>query len=100
MTPEGKVKEAIKKILKAHDVYFTMPIGTGFGSAGVPDFVICHKGVFIGVEAKSGTNKPTALQTEHINRIRKRGGYALVVNEDNYSELNELLNSLKESNDR
>lgn len=95
MTPEGKVKEAIKKILKAHDVYFTMPIGTGFGSAGVPDFVICHKGVFIGVEAKSGTNKPTALQTEHIDRIRKRGGHALVVNETNYGELNELLRGLE-----
>jgi hypothetical protein len=95
MTPEGKVKEAIKKILKAHDAYFTMPIGTGFGSAGVPDFIICHKGVFIGVEAKSGTNKPTALQLEHIDRIRKRGGYALVVNEDNYSELNELLRGLE-----
>jgi hypothetical protein len=95
MTPEGKVKEAIKKILKANDVYFTMPIGTGFGSAGVPDFVICHKGVFIGVEAKSGTNKPTALQLEHIDRIRKRGGHALVVNEDNYGELNELLRGLE-----
>lgn len=95
MTPEGKVKEAIKKILKAHDVYFTMPIGTGFGSAGVPDFVICHKGVFIGVEAKSGTNKPTALQLEHIDRIRKRGGHALVVNETNYGELNELLRGLE-----
>ena len=95
MTPEGKVKEAIKKILKTHDVYFTMPIGTGFGSAGVPDFVICHKGVFIGVEAKSGTNKASALQLEHIDRIRKRGGHALVVNEDNYGELNELLRGLE-----
>jgi hypothetical protein len=95
MTPEGKVKEAIKKILKANDVYFTMPIGTGFGSAGVPDFIICHRGVFIGVEAKSGTNKPTTLQLDHMDRIRKRGGYALVVNETNYGELNELLRWLE-----
>jgi hypothetical protein len=95
MTPEGKVKEAIKKILKAHDVYYTMPIGTGFGSAGVPDFIICHKGVFIGVEAKSGTNKPTVLQLVHIDRIRERGGHALVVNETNYGELNELLRGLE-----
>ena len=95
MTPEGKVKVKIQKILKAHDVYFTMPIGTGFGSAGVPDFVVCHKGRFIGIEAKSGDNKPTALQLDHMKRIRERGGHTLVVNEDNYDELDSLLKGMK-----
>jgi hypothetical protein len=95
MTPEAKVKAKIQKILKAHDVYFTMPIGTGFGSAGVPDFVVCHKGCFIGIEAKSGDNKPTALQLDHMKRIRERGGHTLVVNEDNYEELDSLLKGMK-----
>lgn len=95
MTPEAKVKVKIQKILKAHDVYFTMPIGTGFGSAGVPDFVVCHKGCFIGIEAKSGDNKPTALQLDHMKRIRERGGHTLVVNEDNYEELDSLLKGMK-----
>jgi hypothetical protein len=94
MTPEGKVKDKIKKILKAHDAYFTMPIGTGFGCMGVPDFVVCHKGKFIGIEAKSGDNKPTALQLDHMKNIRGRGGHTLVVNEDNYEELDSLLKGL------
>lgn len=95
MTPEAKVKEKIKKILKAHAVWYAMPHGAGYGNAGIPDFVICHKGHFIGVEAKSGDNKPTALQLEHMKRIRERGGHTLVVNEDNYDELDSLLKGLK-----
>ncbi len=38
-TPEAKVKAKIKAILKAHNVYYAMPIGTGYGNSGVPDFL-------------------------------------------------------------
>lgn len=71
--------------------YYAMPIGTGYGNSGVPDFLICHKGRFIAVEAKAGRNKPTALQELHMERIRNNGGIALVINEDNLQELKELL---------
>jgi len=92
MTPEGKVKANIKKILKAHDAYYSMPIGTGFGAMGVPDFLVCHKGRFIGIEAKTVGNKPTRLQESNMEHIRSCGGIALVVNELNLQELEELLN--------
>jgi hypothetical protein len=95
MTPEGKVKAKIKDILKARGAYFTMPIGTGFGSAGVPDFVICYKGRFIGVEAKTVGNKPTALQEKHMADIRSRGGHTLVINESNTDDLTKLLESIQ-----
>jgi hypothetical protein len=94
MTPEGEVKNKIKKILKAHDAYFTMPIGTGYGAAGVPDFVICYKGRFIGVEAKANGNKPTALQDKHMSAIRGVGGFTLVIDEKNIDELTQLLEKL------
>jgi len=92
MTPEGKVKANIKKILKAHDAYYSMPIGTGFGAMGVPDFLVCHKGRFIGIEAKTVGNKPTKLQGSNMEHIRSCGGVALVVNELNLHELEDLLN--------
>lgn len=94
MTPEGKVKNDIKKILKARGVYYAMPIGTGFGVAGVPDFLCCVRGKFLGIEAKAGNNKPTGLQLKHMADIRLCGGYAMVVNEDNMDELTELLEKL------
>ena len=90
-TPEVKVKKQIRKLLDELGVYYAMPIGTGYGNSGVPDFLICASGKFIGVEAKAGKNKPTLLQEEHRRRIRSAGGVAMVVNEDNINELREAL---------
>lgn len=90
-TPEVKVKKAIKKILQDSSTYFAMPIGSGYGNAGVPDFLVCHKGQFIGIEAKAGNGKTTALQDKHLADIRAAGGQALVVNENNLQELKEML---------
>ncbi len=38
-TPEAKVKKQIRAILDEHGVYYAMPIGTGYGNSGVPDFL-------------------------------------------------------------
>ena len=86
-TPESKVKKQIKAILEHYDVYYAMPIGTGFGNAGVPDFLCCVSGYFIAIEAKTGNNKPTALQTKHLREIEIAGGFALVINETNMADI-------------
>jgi len=81
-TPEAKVKEKIKKILKEHNVYFAMPMGTGYGNSGVPDFLCCVNGLFIAIEAKAGKGIPTALQEKNMRDIKAAGGMAVVINED------------------
>lgn len=68
-----------------------MPIGTGYGSSGVPDFLVCHEGHFVGIEAKAGKGKTTALQEDNMRRIRESGGTTMVVNENNLDELKQLL---------
>jgi len=83
MTPEAKVKEKIKKILKAHAVWYAMPHGAGYGNAGIPDFLCCHKGKFLAIEAKAGNGVPTALQRKELETIKRTGGDAWLVNEDN-----------------
>ena len=87
MTPEAKVKKELRKILDAYGCYYAMPVGTGYGNSGVPDFVVCHKGRFIGVEAKAGKGKTTALQEAHLDKIREAGGDALVIYEDGLDRL-------------
>jgi pantoate kinase len=82
-TPEGKVKDKIKKILKAHNIYFAMPMGTGYGNAGVPDFLCCFDGKFIAIEAKANGGKVTALQQKNLSDIERSRGMAWVVDEDN-----------------
>jgi len=89
--PEVLVKKKIRAILDEFEAYYAMPVGSGYGSSGVPDFLVCCNGRFIGIEAKAGTNKPTALQQHNIERIFDAGGYALVINEDNLHVLTELL---------
>jgi hypothetical protein len=83
MTPEGRVKSRIKKILKDNGVYYAMPMGTGYGNAGVPDFLCCWKGKFIAVEAKANGGTTTALQKKNLEEIGDCGGETWVVNEDN-----------------
>lgn len=82
-TPEGKVKDKIKKILKAHNIYYAMPMGTGYGNSGVPDFLCCIKGRFMAIEAKAGGGQPTALQRKNMSEIEASGGFAWIVNELN-----------------
>ena len=97
MTPESKVKTKIKRTLDSMGAYFLQPMGTGFGANGAPDIVACYKGFFIGIEAKAGKNKTTALQELNLAKIKMMGGLALVINEMNVSQLKELIETwLKE----
>lgn len=94
-TPEAKVKAKIKAILKTHGVYYAMPIGTGLGNSGVPDFLVCHNGKFLGIEAKAGKGKTTALQEKNLRDIDRAGGLTLVITEENIDVLEMMLEAMK-----
>jgi len=87
MTPEKKVKQKVAKQLKEIGAYFFYPATGGYGRSGVPDIVGCYKGMFFGIECKAGKNKLTALQERELGSIEKSGGIAMVVNEDNVTEI-------------
>lgn len=91
MTPEAKVKAKVKKLLTEIGAYYAMPMGTGFFSSGVPDFLVCKGGLFYGIECKANGNKPTALQLKHLDDIKKAGGVALVIDESNVNQLKEFI---------
>ena len=94
MTPEAKVKKQIRAILDEYGAYYAMPIGSGYGNSGVPDFLVCYKGWFIGIEAKAGKGKTTALQDMNLEKITAAGGLTLIVNEFNLQAVNNLLTTL------
>lgn len=91
MTPERKVKAKVIAIVKKMGGYYCMPVTGGFGNSGVPDILVCYKGRFIGIECKAGKGKLTALQQHNINAIELSGGLALVVNESNVDEVQQLI---------
>jgi pantoate kinase len=90
-TPEAKVKAKIRAILKEHNVYYAMPIGTGYGNSGVPDFLCCVNGKFVAIEAKAGKGQATALQLKNLSEINKAGGYTCIINETNLDYLKNVI---------
>ena len=91
MTPEGKVKARVKKILEELGIWYFMPSANGYGRHGIPDFIGCFNGTFVAIETKAGKGHTTALQEREIKRILHAGGFALVVNEENVNELKRTL---------
>jgi len=91
-TPEGKVKAQVKVTLKAHGIWFYMPMQTGFGVVGIPDFICCWDGKLLAIETKAPgkRNNTTPNQDRVLAEIQAAGGVAIVV--DELSQLEEILN--------
>lgn len=91
MTPEAKVKKKVKGVLKKLNAYYAMPMGTGYGNSGVPDFLVCFRGKFYGIECKANGNTATTLQQKNLLDIMNAGGISMIVDETNVDKLEELI---------
>jgi hypothetical protein len=82
-TPEGRVKAAVKKVLKQKGAWFYMPVQNGMGVVGIPDFVCCWRGRFLGIETKApGKRKNlSANQAMQLGLIDDAEGLTLVVDD-------------------
>lgn len=89
-TPEGKVKAAVKAWLKARGIWFCMPMGTGYGNSGVPDFICCWNGRFLAIETKAPGKRSntTVMQDNQIMGIHRANGMVVVV--DSVEQLDQL----------
>jgi hypothetical protein len=98
-TPEGLVKKQVRKILDANAVYNRQPVTGGYGHSGQLDFYcsLPPQGKFLGIETKSikSSHGVTALQQKEIDSILASGGLALVINEDNIHQLQEVIDHEK-----
>jgi Holliday junction resolvase len=94
MTPEAKVKKKVVDVLKKHSAYYFFPATGGYGRSGVPDIVCCYRGIFVAIECKAGSNRPTALQESEMQKIRQAQGFVLVVNETNIEDVAILLRDI------
>ena len=77
---ESEIITQIKEYLKTvKGCFFWKEHGGQFGTAGLPDIIVCYKGRFIALEVKTATGKTSVLQAVNINRIRAAGGIAEIV---------------------
>jgi hypothetical protein len=74
-TPEGRVKDEIRKWLKEQGAYVFSPVQTGMGSRTL-DLLVCWEGKFVGIEVKRPGGKATRLQLQIIGDIRMAWGRA------------------------
>ena len=90
-TPEGEIKDQVRKVLDEMGAYYFFPAANGYGRTGIPDIIACVGGHFVGIECKAGSKQPTALQQRELDNIEKAGGTGLLVNADNIDNLKNIL---------
>lgn len=77
---ERDLIEEIKKYLQTkNELFYWKEHGGQFGTAGIPDIIVCYKGKFIAFECKKPGGKPIILQKITLNKINKAKGIAVVV---------------------
>lgn len=77
---EQEIVDSIKKYLQTiPNLFFWKEHGGQFGTAGIPDLIVCYKGKFIAFECKRPGGKPTLLQKITMNKIEKAKGIARIV---------------------
>lgn len=92
MTPEGRVKQAVRKVLQAHNCYYFFVMSNGMGRTGIPDIVGCIPtvitpdmvgktvGQFVAIETKAPgkLRNVTANQRRELGMVAETGGLAIL----------------------
>ena len=75
---ESLIQSKIIKHLESIGAYVIKTISTN--KAGVPDLLVCYKGLFIGIEVKrpETKNKVSKLQGHHLAKIEQAEGLSMV----------------------
>ena len=96
MKKEADVKDEVKRVLKTYGerIWWFMPVPSGFGVQGVPDFVCSFGGRFVGIETKFGSNGLSKWQIKQMEGIIDSGAAHMVINEENVHSLPAIVDGL------
>lgn len=95
-TPEGKIKDQVKALLKEFGLvsaaeaakaagkvtgsgWYYMPVSNGMGVSGIPDFIGHFHGKFFAIETKAPGKKPTPLQQFQLDALKATGAERFVI---------------------
>lgn len=102
VVPEKRVKEQVRKVLKALGIWYCTPIGAGFGPAA-HDFVCCvpvttdtgmHYGQLVSIETKATNGKLRPRQIETVKAVQDAHGIVLVIYPENIPQLTPALTAV------
>ena len=75
-TPEGKLKDEVKKLLAERGVWYRMIVTAGFGRP-LLDFLLCYKGHMGVIETKAPGDVPRGRQLETMEDLRQAGAFVI-----------------------
>lgn len=112
MTPETQFKNQVQKWLISQGIYqagtpkqkMTLPImgwfvkiwGGGMQKEGIPDILMCVNGVFVSLELKSATGRPTDLQKKNTAMINESGGVGIILYPDGFEAFKDIVKGVME----
>lgn len=110
MTPEGNVKKRVKELLHRYNIlpfkeclvlaknnemvhgYYSMPSSTGYGEAGIADFLCSLAGHYVEIETKATNGKLRGIQAAHGSVVNSSGGsYIVIRSEQDVTSLEVML---------
>jgi len=78
---EKTLQTKIIKLLRSRGAWVMNVHGSPSQATGIPDLLVCYKGVFLAIEVKRPDRRsiePTPLQAHNIAAIKKAGGQAYI----------------------
>lgn len=95
MTPEGKVKAKVRKLLKRYPVYSNWPVPCGYGTPML-DCIGALAGRCFAIETKAPGKTPTPRQEQTIAEMQAAGIEVFVIDgDDGITKLEEWLNATR-----
>lgn len=72
--PEARLQRKIQDELRRRGCFVQKNHGSEHMMAGLPDLVVCYRGLYLGLEIKMPGNELSAIQTRRSEQIRDAGG--------------------------
>lgn len=88
--PESRLQRKIQDALRREGAFVFKMHGSTAMMSGLPDLVLCYRGLFIGLEVKMPGRGPSSIQYRRLQQIESAGGIADVVH-----SVQEALNVLR-----
>jgi len=95
---EKQFEKKVKQFLTDQGCWLLKTWSNGVQREGVPDLLVCCKGLFLGIELKAANGKPSTLQLWNIEQIRAAGGVALVLYPDQFENFKHMIMLLLSGN--
>ena len=92
---EKDITAAIQRYLKTvPNCFHFKEHGGQYGTAGLPDIIVCYRGRFVAFEVKTETGRPSKLQEITIAKIKAAKGEAFIVR--SVQEVQAIIKNLEE----